>query len=145
MPKQSKQINKDDPEYLERRKRNNEAIRKSREKSKAKASETSEKVDYFKKDNKRLEDKISVLGQEMQFLKDIFLAHAGSPNSNKASQAAEGKVPWIIISQLEDNIFLSSVAADVANMKKQPDQENQDLIDSLLNDLDQPGPSSNNS
>ena len=93
MPKQSKQVDKEDPEYLERRKKNNEAIRKSREKSKAKASETSDKVDYFKKDNKRLEDKISVLGQEMQFLKEIFLAHASNPNSDKASQAAEG-VSW---------------------------------------------------
>ena len=78
MPKQGKSIDKNDPEYLEKRKRNNEAIRKSREKAKAKASETGEKVDFYKKDNKRLEDKISVLGQEMQFLKDIFLTHAGS-------------------------------------------------------------------
>ena len=89
MPKQSKQVDKEDPEYLERRKKNNEAIRKSREKSKAKATETSEKVEYFKKDNKRLEDKISTLGQEMQFLKEIFLAHASNPNSGKASQASQ--------------------------------------------------------
>ena len=91
MPKQGKSIDKNDPEYLEKRKRNNEAIRKSREKAKAKASETGEKVDFYKKDNKRLEDKISVLGQEMQFLKDIFLAHADAPNSSKASQAAAGE------------------------------------------------------
>ena len=90
MPKQGKSIDKNDPEYLEKRKRNNEAIRKSREKAKAKASETGEKVDFYKKDNKRLEDKISVLGQEMQFLKDIFLAHAATPNSEKATQAAAG-------------------------------------------------------
>ena len=91
MPKQSKQVDKSDPEYLLRRQRNNEAIRKSREKAKVKASETTEKVEHFKKDNKRLEDKISVLGQEMQFLKDIFLAHAGTPHSTKASQAAAGE------------------------------------------------------
>jgi len=126
MPKQSKVADKNDPEYLERRKRNNEAIRKSREKAKAKANETGEKVDFYKKDNKRLEDKISVLGQEMQFLKDIFLAHAAAPNSSKASQAA-------------------AVAADVATMKKQPDQEHQELLDSLLQDLDRPGPSTSSS
>ena len=91
MPKQSKQVDKEDPEYLERRKRNNEAIRKSRDKAKAKATDTSERVEHFKKDNKRLEDKISVLGQEMQFLKEIFLAHASNPNSDKASLAAEGE------------------------------------------------------
>ena len=36
MPKTPKQPNKDDPEYLEKRKRNNEAIKKSREKAKEK-------------------------------------------------------------------------------------------------------------
>ena len=93
MPKAPKQVDKNDPEYLEKRKRNNEAIKKSREKAKAKAEETQRKVETLKKDNKMLEDKISVLGQEMQFLKDIFLAHAGAAKdeqSTKASQAAAG-------------------------------------------------------
>lgn len=91
MPKTPKQVDKNDPEYLEKRKRNNEAIKKSREKAKQKAEETQKRVDILRKDNKRLEDKISVLGQEMQFLKDIFLAHAGANGkANKASQAAEG-------------------------------------------------------
>ena len=69
MPKAAKQVDKNDPEYLEKRKRKNEAIKKCREKAKAKAEETQRKVETLKKDNKMLEDKISVLGQEMQFLK----------------------------------------------------------------------------
>ena len=68
MPKAAKQVDKNDPEYLEKRKRNNEAIKKCREKAKAKAEETQRKVETLKKDNKMLDDKISVLGQEMQFL-----------------------------------------------------------------------------
>ena len=92
MPKASKQLDKNDPEYLEKRKRNNEAIKKSREKAKAKAEETQKKVNELKSDNKRLEDKISVLGKEMQFLKDIFLAHAGAnTDAAKAHQVAEGE------------------------------------------------------
>ena len=91
MPKTPKQVDKNDPEYLEKRKRNNEAIKKSREKARQKSEETQKKVDSLRKDNKRLEDKINVLGQEMQFLKDIFLAHASANGeANKASQAAEG-------------------------------------------------------
>lgn len=44
------------------------------------------------------------------------------------------------------NIFENIlVAADVAEMKKEPDQENQDLLDNLLKDLDQPGPSGSGS
>ena len=69
MPKAAKQVDKNDPEYLEKRKRKNEAIKKCREKAKAKAEETQRKVETLKKDNKMLDDKISVLGQEMQFLK----------------------------------------------------------------------------
>ena len=36
MPKVKKQVDKDDPEYKEKRARNNEAIKKSREKARAK-------------------------------------------------------------------------------------------------------------
>ena len=68
MPKAAKQVDKNDPEYLEKRKRKNEAIKKCREKAKAKAEETQRKVETLKKDNKMLDDKIIVLGQEMQFL-----------------------------------------------------------------------------
>ena len=36
MPRAAKQIDKDDPEYKEKRAKNNEAIKKSREKARAK-------------------------------------------------------------------------------------------------------------
>merc|ERR1712067_144855 len=68
VPKAAKQVDKNDPEYLEKRKRKNETIKKCREKAKAKAEETQRKVETLKKDNKMLDDKIIVLGQEMQFL-----------------------------------------------------------------------------
>merc|ERR1711909_106500 len=104
-------------------KRNNEAIKKSREKAKQKAEETQKKVDILRKDNKRLEDKINVLGQEMQFLKDIFLAHAGTNGeANKASQAAE-------------------VAEGIARSGVKPDDAQQSIIDELLESLSAPGPS----
>ena len=38
MPRAAKQVNKDDPEYLEKRAKNNEAIKKSREKAKTKVN-----------------------------------------------------------------------------------------------------------
>ena len=142
MPKAPKQVNKNDPEYLEKRKKNNEAIKKSREKAKAKAEETQRKVETLKKDNKMLEDKISVLGQEMQFLKDIFLAHAGAAKdeqSTKASQAAAGwnhLFLWNIWS-----IDLFSVAEGIAKNGITPDDHQQSIIDELLASLEQPGPS----
>ena len=143
MPKTPKQVDKNDPEYLEKRKRNNEAIKKSREKAKQKAEETQKKVDILRKDNKRLEDKINVLGQEMQFLKDIFLAHAGTNGeANKASQAAEGKVPRHIFERRKNPLILIfSVAEGIARSGVKPDDAQQSIIDELLESLSAPGPS----
>merc|ERR1712083_954361 len=99
----------------EKRARNNEAIKKSREKARAKAKFTQQKVDDLKKDNKRLEDKINVLGQEMQFLKDVFLAHTNAQNSGAAA-ASEA----------------ASVAAGVAAGEQGADME---LLTNLLNEI----------
>ena len=144
MPKTPKQVDKNDPEYLEKRKRNNEAIKKSREKAKQKAEETQKKVDVLKKDNKRLEDKINVLGQEMQFLKDIFLAHAGTNGeANKASQAAEGKLQdkFFVQQRKYKFIIIFSVAEGIARSGVKPDDAQQSIIDELLESLSAPGPS----
>lgn len=88
MPKDRNNPGKDDPEYLAKRAKNNEAIKRSREKARQKASETKEKVDALKSDNKELEDKITALGQEMKFLKDVFIAHASNTSDGAASSSA---------------------------------------------------------
>ena len=72
MPKAPK-LDKNDPEYLEKRRRNNEAIKKSREKAREKANKTEERIEELKRDNKETEEKIERLGSEMNFLKDILL------------------------------------------------------------------------
>lgn len=65
-------------EYLARRERNNIAVRKSREKSRAKAKETLAQVDKLRKENEMLEQKVTILSKELSVLKDLFLAHAGN-------------------------------------------------------------------
>merc|ERR1711934_945846 len=87
-PKERNNPSKDDPEYLAKRAKNNEAIKRSREKARQKANETKEKVDALKSDNKELEDKITALGQEMKFLKDVFIAHASNSSNGAASSTA---------------------------------------------------------
>ena len=72
------------------------------------ATETKEKVDALKSDNKELEDKITALGQvrekppiwleqrlkqmkrlqEMKFLKDVFIAHASNSSNGAASSTS---------------------------------------------------------
>ncbi len=64
-------------EYLAKRSRNNEAVRRSREKARQKAKETHERVSSLKQENEMLEQRIKLLTRELSTLKDIFLAHAG--------------------------------------------------------------------
>lgn len=67
-----------DPEYNNKRAKNNDAVKKSREKTRQKAKETMEKVSQLKQENEMLEERIKLLSKELTFLKDIFMAHAGS-------------------------------------------------------------------
>ena len=105
MPRVSKQINKDDPEYLEKRAKNNEAIKRTRDKAKVKAKETETKLENLKTDNKRMENQISVLDREMQFLKDVYHTHtqgtiencsavgvAGNEDQNTQNQDSENNI-----------------------------------------------------
>ena len=66
-----------DEEYLNKRARNNDAVKRSRQKAREKASDTSNRVQKLKDENEKLEEKIKLLSKELAFLKDIFLAHAG--------------------------------------------------------------------
>jgi len=72
----SKSISKEDPEYEEKRRKNNEAIRKSREKQKQKQKETQAQVDALKQENQQYEGQIKELEGQMEMLKGIFKAHA---------------------------------------------------------------------
>ncbi|TRY61306.1 hypothetical protein TCAL_14960 [Tigriopus californicus] len=67
-----------DNEYLSRRARNNEAVKRSREKARQRAQETHTRVTKLKTENEMLEERIKLLSKELTFLKDIFMAHAGS-------------------------------------------------------------------
>merc|ERR1712047_74463 len=67
-----------DLHYTEKRQKNNDAVKKSREKTRQKAKETMEKVTQLKHENEMLEERIKLLAKELTFLKVIFMAHAGS-------------------------------------------------------------------
>lgn len=76
-PKRTR-TDKNNSDYLARRERNNIAVRKSREKSRAKAKETLQQVNKLRSENEMLEQKVQLLTKELSVLKDLFLAHAGS-------------------------------------------------------------------
>lgn len=67
-----------DEDYRKKRDKNNQAVKKSRVKSRMRTQETMERVQKLKTENDMLEEKIKILSKELGFLKDLFLAHAGS-------------------------------------------------------------------
>ena len=64
-------------DYHSKRARNNEAVKRSREKARQRAKETHDRVTKLKDENNLLEERIKLLSKELTFLKDIFLAQAG--------------------------------------------------------------------
>ncbi|XP_066593836.1 CCAAT/enhancer-binding protein homolog 2-like isoform X1 [Prorops nasuta] len=75
----------DDEDYRKRRDRNNQAVKRSRVKSKLRTQQTLERVNQLKTENELLEEKIKMLTKELGFLKDLFLAHAGDKSSSQHS------------------------------------------------------------
>lgn len=88
-------LDKNSDEYKKRRERNNLAVKKSRNKSKIRTQQTLERVNQLKQENEMLETKIKILTKELNFLKDLFLAHAGT--------AHNGQLPDIDMTFLQNN------------------------------------------
>jgi len=76
-------LDKKSEEYKKRRERNNMAVKKSRSKSKVRTAETLQRVSALKKENEALETKINILTKELNFLRDLFLAHAGNAHGGQ--------------------------------------------------------------
>lgn len=59
-----------------------QAVKRSRVKSKLRTQQTLERVNQLKTENELLEEKIKMLTKELGFLKDLFIAHAGTVKMN---------------------------------------------------------------
>ena len=86
-------LDKMSDEYTKRRERNNIAVRKSREKSRAKAKETQAQVSKLRTENEVLEQKVQILQKELSVLKELFLCHAGS----NSTPITEPKVEYVTV------------------------------------------------
>jgi len=90
--RRSVKMDKNTDEYKHRRERNNVAVKKSRTKSKLKTQQTLERVNTLREENAKLESKIQLLSKELSFLKDLFLAHAGSAHGQQLQDVDWNKV-----------------------------------------------------
>ena len=79
-----KRKNQADKEYLAKRLRNNEAVRKSREKARIRADQTHERVKRLRKENESLEERLNLLTKELKFLKEVFKAHCSRPATKRS-------------------------------------------------------------
>ena len=70
---------KNSEEYKRRRKLNNIAVKKSREKAKAESRHISQRLTVLTADNERLERRVEMLTQEIQFLQSLFDKIDGVP------------------------------------------------------------------
>lgn len=66
----------DNNEYDQKRQRNNEAVRKSREKARLKSEKIEARILYLRRENNALTNKKLLLKKELKTLKDLFLAHS---------------------------------------------------------------------
>ncbi|XP_045505303.1 CCAAT/enhancer-binding protein gamma-like isoform X1 [Colias croceus] len=73
----------EDDDYRKKRDRNNEAVKKSRFKSKQRTQETFTRVNKLKAENQMLEEKVKTLSKDLQFLKDLFMEYASNAKDPK--------------------------------------------------------------
>ena len=123
-------LDKNSVEYKKRRERNNMAVKKSRNKSKARTQQTMQRVNELKEENEKLETKVKILSKELSFLKDLFLAHAGSAHSgqidlnlhNGSHDAVNTSINAPINSNIISSTGLSSNVVDCNNLALQEDR-----------------------
>jgi len=77
---------KDSEEYRKLRERNNEAVKKSRTRTKMRTQATLEKVEKLRQENSNLEGKIDGLKKELDLLKELFMSHAGTKSMKRLTE-----------------------------------------------------------
>uniref|UniRef100_U5ENY8 Putative ovary c/ebpg transcription factor n=1 Tax=Corethrella appendiculata TaxID=1370023 RepID=U5ENY8_9DIPT len=89
--KQAKSDDTDDDEYRKKRDRNNQAVKRSRVKSKQRTQQTQGRVSELRLKNRELEAKIENQKKNLKFLKELFLTQA---------QAKSDKLSGVDLKQL---------------------------------------------
>jgi predicted nuclease with TOPRIM domain len=74
---QRRSVPRTDPRYNQIRARNNDSVKKSREKSRRERDETLESIEKLEQENEELMEKIRIMKEEYQQLQDLFKKHTG--------------------------------------------------------------------
>merc|ERR1712071_258955 len=79
-------VERDSEEYRKLRERNNEAVKKSRTRTKLRTQGTLEKVEKLRGENGKLEERIDGLKKELDLLKELFVSHAGTKSMKRLTE-----------------------------------------------------------
>jgi hypothetical protein len=102
---QRRSVRRNDPRYKKLRTRNNESVKKSREKSRRQQDETIESIHQLEIDNQQLIENIQVLKNEYQQLYTIFKQHTGIDIDQipTPSEDENPSAPVLTINTIENN------------------------------------------
>merc|ERR1712071_282696 len=79
-------VERDSEEYRKLRERNNEAVKKSRTRTKLRTQGALEKVEKLRGENGKLEERIDGLKKELDLLKELFVSHAGTKSMKRLTE-----------------------------------------------------------
>ncbi len=93
---QRRSVPRTDPRYNQLRAKNNDSVKKSREKSRRERDETIESINHLEDENKELMERIRVMQQEYDQLQELFKQHTGiAVDQLLSSQADSTPTPSI--------------------------------------------------
>ena len=98
---QRRAVPRTDPRYNQIRSRNNDSVKKSREKSRRERDETVDAINQLEEENEQLIKSIDMMKQEYQKLQDLFQKHTGlsidqlmsSENNSTSQQPKPVEIP----------------------------------------------------
>lgn len=128
-------LEKDSNEYQRRRRRNNVAVRKSREKTRERSASTLQKVEQLKVENEELESKISILTKELSVLKDLFMDHARGfcGTGNSVHLSPEQLEQLLGCKAIRDNSVTATTSFETANAVHEESTQSVSTIQPLIN------------
>lgn len=113
---QRRSVRKSDPRYKQLRNRNNESVRKSREKTRREQDATIESIQQLEKENQEIIEKIQSLKDEYQQLHRIFKEHTGIDIDDQIPTKPEEPILSITATTTTEETSMSDNQLDASNL-----------------------------
>ncbi|KAE9420704.1 hypothetical protein Angca_006397, partial [Angiostrongylus cantonensis] len=112
-----------DEQYIEKRRRNNEAVNRTREKKRLEESETARRVEELRKENERLERQVESLQKELSFLKEMFVAEYASGSGEMVDEETSLKFAQVVRECSETSAEAVETAEKLVSYLRSADKE----------------------